>query len=79
MDERAAESKALLANPVLRQAFQDIYSQAVNRMQNADVGSLTATTAHAMMKAIIDLQKQLEQYLADGKMRQKYSKGDFNG
>lgn len=78
-DERAAEAKAILSNPVFRRAMQDVYSGAVNRLVSADINSLTASAAHAMMKAVIDVQKQLEQYIDDSKMRQKYRKGDPNG
>lgn len=74
-DERAAEAVSLLVNPVLTQAFNDIYSRAVTDLLGAGVGSLTATAAHASMKAIQDLRKQLEQYVTDGKVRQKFNKG----
>jgi len=75
VDERAAEAQHLLSNPVFTGALNEVYSRAVNTLLNADVGSLTASTAHATMKSITDVQKQLEQYVADKKMRQKFSKG----
>jgi hypothetical protein len=43
---------------------------------STDVGSLTATQAHAMIKAVSELKAQLGQYVADNKMRQKFNKGD---
>jgi len=79
VDERATEAQALLENPVFQAALNEVYSRAVSTLLNADVGSLTASTAHATMKSITGVQKQLEQYVADQKMRQKFSKGDTHG
>jgi hypothetical protein len=75
VEERAANSQSLLNNPVLTQAMDDIYSRAEGILLNAEVGSLTASAAHATMKAVRDIINQLEQYVADNKMRQKYHKG----
>jgi hypothetical protein len=74
--EKAAEAKALLNNSVLKEALSDIYSAATGTLAKAEVGSLTATGAHAMVKAVIELQAKLEEYVSDDKMRQKYNKGD---
>jgi len=63
-----------LQNPVFIKAIDDVYSRAVGTLLNADVGSLTATTAHATMKAIRDVRKQLEDYITDKKMRQRRHK-----
>lgn len=76
IQEIATEAKVLLDNPVMRTALQDIYSRAARTLLDAGVGSLTAGAAHAMMRATLDLQKQLEEYISDDKMRRKYSKGD---
>jgi hypothetical protein len=76
VDERAAEAKSLLDNSVFADALNDVYSRALGTLLNADVGSLTASTAHATMKAIRDVRSQLEQYIADKKMRTKFGKGD---
>jgi hypothetical protein len=74
--EKANEAHALLENSVLKDALLDIYSRASGTLLDAEPGSLTATGSHAMMKSVIDLQLQLEQYISDDKMRQKYNKGD---
>jgi len=79
VDERAAEAKSILDNSVFADALDDVYSRALGTLLNADVGSLTASTAHATMKAIRDVRKQLEQYVDDQKMRQKFSKGESRG
>ena len=76
VEEKAAEAQSLLNNPVLRDAFVDIHSRALGILQEAEVGSLTAGGAHAMLKAINEVEAQLEQYVADDKVRQKYNKGD---
>jgi len=74
--EKAAQSKALLDNSVLQDALVGIYSKAAGTLLDAEPGTLTATSAHAMMKSVIDLQHQLEEYVSDDKVRQKYNKGD---
>ena len=76
VEEKAATAKALLENPVLRDALLDIYSKHSGILLDAEPGNLTASSAHAMMKSVIELQRQLEQYVSDDKMRQKYNKGD---
>jgi len=75
VDERATEAEVLLQNPVFQMAMEDVYSRATGTLLNADVGSLTAATAHATMKAINEIRGQLEQYVTDRKMRQKFQKG----
>ena len=74
VDERASDAETLLANPVFISAINDVYSRAVGTLLNADVGSLTASTAHATMKAVRDVRNQLEQYVTDRKMRQRRNK-----
>lgn len=76
VEEKAGRAKAILQDPVFIEAMGDVYSRAVGTLLSADVGSLTATHAHAMMKAISDIQAQLKQYETDHKVRQKYNKGD---
>jgi hypothetical protein len=74
VDERAAEAQGLLDNSVLKDALDDVYSRALGTLLNADVGSLTASTAHATMKAVRDVKKQLEDYITDKKMRERFNK-----
>ena len=75
VEEKAANSQALLNDPTFNGAINDIYSRAEGILLDADVGSLTASAAHATMKAIKDIRIQLNQYIDDNKMRQKYHKG----
>lgn len=80
IDERAAEAEALLQNKVLQWALDDIYSRHYGILMDAEVGSLTASTAHATLKALEDVRHQLEQYISDRKMRLRYpTKGEKNG
>jgi len=76
VEERAMEAEALLVDPVLNSALDDIRSRHMGTLLEADVGTLTASSAHASLKAITDLREQLKQYIADHKVRQKYNKGD---
>lgn len=79
VDERAAEAQFLLDNPVFKDAVEDVYSRALGTLLNADIGSLTAMHAHASMKAARDVQNQLEQYVTDKKMRQKFGTRKTDG
>lgn len=74
VEQRAGEAEHLMRHPLLAEAFEAIYSQALGTLMNADTGSLTASTAHATMKAVRDIEKQLQNYVSDHKMRQKFSK-----
>ena len=77
VDERAGEADAILSNPVFRAAMDEIHSRAVGILVASDVGSLTATQAHAMLRAVNELMTQLKQFRTDADMRKKYhSKGD---
>ncbi len=76
VEEKAVEAQELLNNSVFQSAMDDIYSRAAGTLLAAEIGSLTASAAHASMKAVYDIRAQLEQYVADHKMRQKYNKGD---
>jgi hypothetical protein len=76
IEERALEAQVWLNDPVLSSALDDIYSKATGTLLTSDIGSLTASAAHASMKAVVDLRSQLGQYITDHKMRQKYNKGD---
>ena len=76
VEEKAADATEILHHPVFKDAMNDVYSRMEGILLEADVGSLTASAAHATMKAIIAVRNQLEQYVTDHKLRQKYNKGD---
>lgn len=74
VEERAADAKALLGSEIFNRALKDIHSQQLGILVSAEVGSLTASAAHAMLKALEMIKSQLDQYIADQSMRQKYHK-----
>lgn len=79
VDERAAEARVILESPILKEALEDIYSRAAGTLVTSDIGSLTATQAHAIMKAIVEIRTQLEQFITEKKMREKYTRGGSHG
>jgi hypothetical protein len=79
VEEKAADAAEILNHPAFKSALNDIYSRAEGTLLEADIGSLTAGAAHATMKAITAIRKQLEEYINDHKMRQKYHRGSDNG
>jgi len=76
VQEKAGQAEDLLASDTFNSAIGEVYSRAAGTLVNADIGSLTATGAHATMKAIVDIRNQLQDFINDHKMRQKYNKGD---
>ena len=79
VEEKAGDAAAILHHPVFVDAMENVYSRAVGTLLAADIGSLTATQAHAMMKAVNEIQTQLKQYVDDHKLRQKYHGGEKHG
>lgn len=75
-ETKAKEAHALLKSDVFLDAMEEVYSKAVGTLLDADIGSLTAQGAHAIMKAVIEIRGQLEEYVNDDKVRKKYNKGD---
>jgi hypothetical protein len=79
VQEKAANAHTLLNDPVFQEALNAVYSRAIGILGTAEVGSLTAGAAHASMKAVLDLRNQLEEYVTDNKVRQKYHTEKSNG
>jgi len=74
IDNKAAEAQTILDHPVFNEAMEKVYSRALGTLLTAEVGSLTASTAHAIMIAVRNIRSELTQFISDKKMRQKYSK-----
>jgi hypothetical protein len=72
IDERAANAQAILDSPVFQEAVDTVYSRVLGTLLNAEVGSLTASTAHATLKAVHQVRHQLEQFVVDKKMYQRF-------
>jgi hypothetical protein len=80
IDERAAEAQAILDSKAFNEAVQGAYSRVLGTLLNADVGSLTAGQAHATLKAIQEVRKQLELFVTERKMRKFHTrKGNNDG
>lgn len=69
--ERATESIALVENPVFREALKELRKRYYSELMEAGVGTLTATAAHAKLKALEDIPGQLAIFINDAKMRRK--------
>jgi len=72
MEERAAVARDFLNNPIIQEIFADMSSRQVGILYEADIGSLTAGTAHAMLRAIDSVKSELESILTDKKMHDKF-------
>lgn len=79
VDERATEAVFLLEHPLLQECMENIYSRYITALQNADINTLTATTAHAMIKAVGELRSELTSILTEQKLRSKRNRGKSNG
>ena len=76
IEELAADAEALLSNEMFVNALDAVYSRAFRTLVEAEVGSLTASAAHATIKGLEEIRGQLEQHINDHKMRQKFAKRD---
>lgn len=74
LEERAATARDILNNPIFREVLASMHSRQVGILEGADVGSLTASTAHAMMKAIGELRSELESIVTDKKISDRASR-----
>ena len=79
VDERATEAVFLLEHPLLQECMDNIYSRYIVQLQNADINTLTAATAHAMIKAVSELRSELTAVLTEQKLRSKHNRGRPNG
>ena len=66
--ERAEQAQALLDNPLLKEAFVALKERYYSSLIQAEVGTLTASTAHASMKVLEDVQNQLKSVINDDKL-----------
>lgn len=75
LEERAATARDFLNNPIFMEALAAMHSRQAGILMAADVGSLTASAAHAMMKAIGELQSELESIVTDKKISDRMNRG----
>lgn len=72
-EEKAADATMILNHPVFQEAMDAVYSRAEGILLTADIGGLTASSAHAIMKAVKDIRSQLQSYITDDKLSRKFS------
>jgi hypothetical protein len=75
IEERAATARDILNTPLIRELFETMHSRQVGILLEAPVGSLTASAAHAMMRAIRELQSELQSVVTDKKMYERFNRG----
>lgn len=69
IEERAAEARHLMNSKVLKEAFEAAQQECMRELIQADVGSLTAATAHARMKALDGVLQQLQVFINEATMQ----------
>jgi hypothetical protein len=67
-DERAADAKELLDNPLLQEVFKRIEAEAQETMLNAEPGSPVAVAYHQRIMAIRAIHADLLRMVDDPKM-----------
>lgn len=68
IEERAATARDFIDNPMIQGMFDGMRSRQLGILMNAEIGSLTASAAHAMLLAIEGVQGELESIVTDKKM-----------
>jgi len=76
VEERAASAAALLADPVVQMALDDLRSAYLSTLMQADVGTPEAASAHAGMRVLEDFKASLLAMVTEKKMRAKYGRTD---
>lgn len=71
LDERAANARALLNNPMLIEAFDALKDRYTLGFQNAELGSPQALANHSKLKVIEEIKRELESVISDQKISQK--------
>lgn len=71
IEDRAADARALLGSRVLKDALEDLQQEYVRQLIQADVGSLTAATAHGSMKVLDGVRGMLQTYINEATMQQR--------
>lgn len=74
IEERRCDAEALLNNPMFQEAMQGIWDAAIQKLLIAPIGDLTATQAHATMRAIDEIRNHLKSVVNDDKMASQRSR-----
>jgi hypothetical protein len=70
--ERAASAEALLSDPVVGEAMENLREAYLNTLLDSEVGTPEAASAHAGMKVLEDFKAALLAMVTEKKMRAKY-------
>lgn len=71
IEERAAEARSFMNSTVVQEIFEDLQAEYLTQLIQADVGGLTAATAHASMKVLEDIRGKIKKYVVDEEFRRK--------
>lgn len=74
IEERAAEARNILNSPTMKSIWEELQAEYTEQLIQAEVGGLTASTAHASMKVLRDVQSRLQTYVTD---QQFNTRGNF--
>jgi hypothetical protein len=66
--ERAADARALLGSEIFHRSLAKLQEEYLQQLIQAEVGGLTAATAHASMKALEAIKAQLQAFITDEEM-----------
>jgi len=79
VEERAASAQALLNDPVIEEAMEDLRKTYMDNLMGSEVGSPEAQAAHAGMKVLESFKASLLAMVTEKKMRAKYGRTDNAG
>lgn len=71
IEERAAEARAFLNSPAMRSIFDDLKEEYLQQLIQAEVGGLTAATAHASIKVLEDIRGKMQSMINDQTFHRK--------
>jgi len=68
LDERAAEARFILSNPIFQEAINELRERYIKQMMVASIGSDQATSSHAKLVVIEEVIAELSAVVTDQKM-----------
>jgi len=71
IEERAAEARSFINSDVVKTIFENLQQEYLQQLIQAEVGGLTAATAHARIKALEDIRNSLQSVVNDQLMLRK--------
>jgi len=68
IQERAADARALLNSDTFNRVIEMLQKEYLEQLIQAEVGGLTAATAHASMKGLEAIKARLQTFITDEQM-----------